>query len=142
MRIQTNGEMTADTFVFASFVPVKAEDMKIKSFKNKDTGVVDTKFAPDGRPLYTCPLQLLTLDDEGNVLRAERNVTIAMVTPVDIEPFVHYSLDGLGWFTPYSKPDGSSATTIAIETVKVRGSKPAVAPVASEKPAVKFPSAS
>lgn len=118
MRIKTNGESLASSAVFASLVPAKAGDMEIKSFKD-DSGKVETKVAPDGsgRAQYRTNLQAMALDDDGNPYRQERDVTVSILEPADVQFGQVYNLKGQVWVTHYVTNGGRMGVSIVAESV-------------------------
>lgn len=118
MRIKTTGEALASSAVFASLVPAKAGDMEVKSFKDKD-GKVETKVAPDGsgRTQYRTALQAMSLDDNGTPARQERDVTVSLLEPADVQFGQVYNLKGNVWVTHYVTNANRMGVSIVAESI-------------------------
>lgn len=119
MRIVTNGEAFAETALFALLVPMKKDDFEIKQFTDRDSGKTETKTAPDssGRPQYKTQLQVMVVDDSGVPSRQEKNATVSLLEPADIQFGQTYNAKGKVWITHYTNDSGRMGVSIIAESV-------------------------
>lgn len=115
MRIETLGETLASTIQFASLFAQKAGDMTLKTFEVD--GKTETKTSPDGRPVYRTALQALRLEN-GAPVGQDRDVSLSVIEPCDIQPAKNYGVSGLVWITPYSMANGRVGISIIAERVR------------------------
>lgn len=114
MRIKTMGETLKDEVKFSALFSQAAADQSVREFERD--GKVQVKLAPDGRPVYRTALKALRVVD-GQVIGEERNVSLAVIAPVDIAAGKIYAAAGITWITPY-EANGRVALSIIAETVK------------------------
>lgn len=104
MRIETNN---LDT-IFVSLMPLAKAEFEVSSFTDKETGKSTIKESPDGRACYRAPgLKALALDENGTPVREERDVTLTLIEPMDIEMGVQYKAAGRVWVTHWVKTSGN-----------------------------------
>lgn len=122
MLINTNGEFLNGSLAFSSLFMVKASDLQIKTTRN-DAGVDIPKIFNDGRSIYKTQLKALKLED-GVPVREEKNVSLAVLNPVDIAPGVLYGLAGGVQVVHYQNDAGRLGVSITAERlVKLDSSK-------------------
>lgn len=116
MRVITNDVLFEQ--VFLAKVPKKGDDL-VKKQKYNDAGRAYDAEAPDGsdRKVYSTPLYLVHLDEDGDPFREERDTTIATLEPIDFKLGVVYELKGKAWVTHYQKADKTQAVSIIVEKV-------------------------
>lgn len=112
MRIETNNAAALNVIVI-SYFDVAKEDMKPKTFTDPNTKVTETKMSQDGRPVHKTDLQLLYTDSNGKPNGVVKNVTLALVEPLDIKAGVPYSLDGFALVSHYV-PEGAKQVHASI----------------------------
>lgn len=117
MRVKTTRNDLKQSVKFTSLIPGKAEDMQVKSFTD-DSGKTETKTAPDGsgRVQHRTQLKALALDEDGNAVREERDVTVSLLEPANVEIGKYYDLDGDIWVTHYMN-NGRMGVSIVAETI-------------------------
>jgi hypothetical protein len=118
MRIPTLGQLTVDSIQFTALFNQKAEDMVINEFKDKATSKVSIKKAPNGKPLHRTTLKALKVDEDGNPVGEEQNVTVNLIEPADVVAGVIYGLWDEAWFTPWTPDGGRSSLSISGTTIK------------------------
>lgn len=109
MKIQTIGAFTAKQVLFTSLFNTGPLELKT-------TNEGQPKISPDGKPVYRVSLKALALNEKGEPVREERNVSVGLLDPSPIQGGVHYALDGVVWMTPYSN-NGQAAISIIAERV-------------------------
>ena len=114
MRIQTLGAALTNV-KFASFVPTKEEDMKQKEFKG------EVSKAPDGsgNPVYKTTFSVLLFDDEGNLLREEKNASLTLLERCNVDAGVMYCVDGRVWVNHFTL-EGSNQIRVGITADRVK----------------------
>lgn len=117
MRITTDAKNLAQSIALMSMVPQQAADAQVKSFTHKDTGVMETKTDAHGRPLYRADFNVVSMQD-GVPVRQEKDVTVALVKPVDVMPGVFYSLAGEVTVTHYVTNSNRLGVSIVAESVQ------------------------
>lgn len=117
MRITTDAKNLVQSIALMSMVPQQAADAQVKTFTHKDTGVMETKTDTNGRPLYRADFNVVTLQD-GVPVRQEKDVTVALVKPVDVQAGLFYSLAGEVTVTHYVTNAGRLGVSIVAESVQ------------------------
>lgn len=113
MKITVPGELTIDSTQFATFVPVKAEDMKqVLDFTTKAP-----KLTEAGLPLFRSNLTALRVVDGSPATPDDVNLSISK--PVDLLAGVFYGLFGPTTINHYvDSSSGRMKVTVTAETVK------------------------
>lgn len=97
--------------VFATLFVETTENQDIKEFE----GVV--KKAPNGKPVHRSNLAAILLDESGTPARQDKNVTLALITPVEVQPGTYYALSGNVFVTPYNNAQNRVALSIIADSV-------------------------
>nr|QNG40966.1 hypothetical protein [Pygoscelis antarcticus] len=104
MRIETNNLET----IFVSLMPMAKSDFEVSSFTDKESGKNTVKESPDGRVCFRAQgLKALALDEQGVPVREERDVTLTLIEPSDVEMGVQYKAAGRVWVTHWVKSAGN-----------------------------------
>ncbi|MFT4157454.1 MULTISPECIES: hypothetical protein [unclassified Microbacterium] len=113
--------VSSDSFsghVFASQVGVKAEDLRARTDGDGANKLTD------GKAQWRTGLSGLILDEQGNVIREDQGITVAILSKVDILRNVDYKLVGTIRVTPYvTNNNRQGLSIIADSVVPVKGNE-------------------
>lgn len=118
MKITTVGEATIESVQLVALLPQAAADQVPKSFTD-DSGKTETKVDPNGsgRLQHRTALKALRVVD-GAPVSEERDTTIAILEPTDLQIGVMYGLSGVTTITHYNTNAGRMGVSIVAERVK------------------------
>ena len=114
MRIPTTSKVIANQFAFATLGSQLASDQIV----NVVDGV--TKISPDGRPVHRTALMALRVKDGAVSFEQDRNISLNVIEPTDLESGKVYTVSGLVWITPYVNNNGRQALSVIAERVEPR----------------------
>lgn len=114
MRIQTNTLPVQ----FVSLFNAPAESFKLKTTKEETTGKTTTKTSPDGRNLYRTDLKAVALDEQGQPIREEQNVTLAVIEPTAVTASIPMKATGKIWVTHYITNNNRIGVSIIAERLE------------------------